>query len=74
MSIPTKVITFFQSKNVDASIRNMLKFKSGGWQKDNRQWGLIWTLEKYAAKPKLSHCKIVDVVTKTGEKVKAYKC
>ena len=52
-----------------------LRFKSGGWQEDNKKWGLLWTLQgSKRPMPKLDMCvkqKLVMVTTNSGEKVMA---
>ena len=52
-----------------------LRFKSGGWQEDNKTWGLLWTLQgSTKPMPKLDISvkqKLVRVTTKSGEKVMA---
>ena len=50
-----------------------LKFKSGGWQGDNKKWGLLWTTESKSM-PRMDRCfkqKLVRVTTKAGETVVA---
>ena len=50
-----------------------LKFKSGGWQEDNKKWGLVWTTES-SIKPRMDRCfkqKQVKVTTKAGKTVMA---
>ena len=50
-----------------------LRFKSGGWQEDNKKWGLLWTIEGNIM-PNVDMCfkqKLVKVTTKTGERVMA---
>eukprot|EP00091_Calanus_sinicus_P006555 TRINITY_DN17248_c0_g1_i1.p1 TRINITY_DN17248_c0_g1~~TRINITY_DN17248_c0_g1_i1.p1 ORF type:complete len:109 (-),score=25.78 TRINITY_DN17248_c0_g1_i1:130-456(-) len=45
-----------------------LRFKSGGWQEDNKKWGLLWTTESNNV-PRLNSCykqKLVRVTTKAG--------
>ena len=52
-----------------------LRFKSGGWQEDNKKWGLLWTLHgSNRPMPKLDMCvkqKLVRVTTNSGQKVMA---
>ena len=52
--------TIFTTDNKLANIlrqNTALRFKSGGWQEDNKKWGLLWTLEgKNNTKPMLDMC------------------
>jgi hypothetical protein len=41
------VFTYFITNNKNKSLIQHpgLRFKSGGWQEDNKKWSLLWTIE-----------------------------
>ena len=56
-----------------------LKFKTGGYQEDNKKTGILWTLQgqNRTLLPRLDKCikqKLVRVTTNSGEKVMAIAC
>eukprot|EP00092_Neocalanus_flemingeri_P040022 GFUD01043591.1.p1 GENE.GFUD01043591.1~~GFUD01043591.1.p1 ORF type:complete len:108 (+),score=34.00 GFUD01043591.1:32-355(+) len=72
------VSNFFITDNNNGIMNNIkgLKFKSGGWQEDNKRWGLLWTMEGnnrhvHTQMDRGFKQKLVKVTTKTGETVLA---
>ena len=68
-------LTYFITNNNNKSLilHPGLRFKSGGWQEDNKKWGLLWTMEGNNT-PRMDKGlkqRMVRVATMTGEMVTA---
>ena len=66
--------TYFVSNSPELKNIPGLRFKSGGWIQESRQWGLVWSANNNKDVSKVlgnSQGRHVKVVTKSGESVMA---